>query len=667
MKSIRTRLIMYFSLLILLVSSLLGVISIESAGKSITKEGEKGLVSLSKEDSKLTHSRLEVQIRTLEMLALNETIQGMNWPDQQTVLKSQLEKTDFMDMAVVDAGGTARYTDGTTSELGDRDYVQKAFHGEANVSDVLISKVTNEPVIMIAAPVYKGDTVAGALIGRRDGNALSAIVDDTGYGKNGYGYIINSKGTIIAHPDRDKVLSQYNPIEEAKKEEGLIPLSNVFKAITTEKEGIKAYTYNGKDLYAGYSAIERTDWIFVITADQKEVMAAVPVMRNTIAAITIAIFLLCIAIVYMIGNSITKPIINTVEYARKIAGLDITDNIGEKYLMKKDEIGILSKALQSITDSLRGIIGDINNSSEQLAAASEELTATTEQSSTASEEVAVTTGEIAKGALDQAKHTEEGSLKADGLGEAIEREQNYLQQLNDAAEKVVSAMEEGLIEIEHLTKKTEENYEASSNIREVIIKTNDSSTKIGQASGVIFSIAEQTNLLALNAAIEAARAGDAGKGFAVLAEEIRNLSEQSTASTKEIDDMVRELQENASEAVKTIEEIAIAMREQTESAKMNKKSYDVIANAIRNAKEAIGYLNVSGQEMEKMKNDILETMQSLSAIAEENSASTQQVTASMEEQTASIEEIARASEGLSAMAQDMQSIIRKFKLQIAKG
>jgi methyl-accepting chemotaxis protein len=662
MKSIKTKLIVYFSLLVLLVSALLGVISIEMFSKSMTEEGEKALISLSMEDAKLTQSRLETQKRTLNMLALNNVIQRMDWAYQHILLKSLLKDTGFLDMAIVDLNGKAQYSDGSTSDLADRDYIQKALKGETTVSDVVISKVTNQPVIMIAAPIHNASgAVVGALIGRRDGNALSEIVDDTGYGKDGYGYIINSKGTVIAHPDRDKVLSQFNPIEAVIQNPELSSLAEVFKIITSEKNGVKAYAYEGKNLYAGYSAIEGTDWIFVITADRAEVLASIPVLKNTIIILTLIILFVCIGIVYLLGSSITRPIINTVKHAEKIAALDITDNLDQKYLKKKDEIGVLSKALQSITESLKIILGEINNSSEQLAAASEELTATTEQSATASAEVATTVEEIAKGAADQAKHTEEGSVKADALGKSIERDHEYLTGLNTATEKVVSVLEDGLKEIELLSDKTEENYQASKNIRDVILKTNDSSNKIGHASSVITSIAEQTNLLALNAAIEAARAGEAGKGFAVVADEIRSLAEQSAASTKNIDDMVRELQINSSDAVKTIEGIAVVMKEQSESVENNKKSYLAIAEAIDHAKEAVNKLNVSGQEMETMKNEILEALQNLSAIAEENSASTQEVTASLEEQAASVEDVAKASEGLAGMAQDLQLIIKKFK------
>lgn len=662
MRSIKTKLIIFFSILILISSMALGAISVQKASASLAGEAEKALFSMAVDSSELTASRIEIQKKTLEMIAGREDIQSMDWSIQQPALKMLLGSTGFMDMAVVQPDGTAQYSDGTTSQLGDREYIKKAFAGEVNVSDLLISRVTNSVVLMYAAPIKKDGKVVGALIGRRDGNALSAITNDRGYGSSGYAYMINSSGTVVAHPDKEKVMSQFNPIEAAKQDESVKSAAELFEKILAEKSGVSKYEFQGKDLYAAYSPVQGSNWIFVITADRDEVLASVSSLRNIIMLVMLIVLFISIVAAYMIGHSITKPIIETVKYAGEIAGLNIRSNVPESYLKKKDETGILARALQSITDSLRDILTEISNSSEQIAAASEEMSATSQQSAAAAEEVSKTVEEIAKSAADQARSTEEGSAKAMKLGEIIEKDQGHMRSLNESSTKVKEIVDNGLVEIEKLSDITEESNKASKEIYEVIIKTNQSSNAIGQASSVIASIADQTNLLALNAAIEAARAGDAGKGFAVVAEEIRKLAEQSSNSTKSIDEMVNELQTNAKFAVKTVEKVTAITAEQTESVIKSREKYMLIAQAMQDAIKAVEQLNVSGREMEAMKNDILDTLQNLSAIAEENSAATQQATASMEEQTASVQEIAGASESLSRLAQHLQDIITRFKM-----
>ncbi|AFM02168.1 methyl-accepting chemotaxis protein [Desulfitobacterium dehalogenans ATCC 51507] len=662
LKSIRTKLVIYFSILVLLSSLALGYLSLSRASDALTAEAEKALTSLADDAARLTESRLEIQKKTLEMIALREDIQTMDWQVQQPILQRQVPNTNFLDIGVVQLDGTVNYSDGSTSQLGDRDYVKKALKRETNVSDLIISRVTNDRVIMYATPIIHDGQVVGALIGRRDGNALSLIAEDTGYGQKGYGYMINSQGTVVAHPDSEKVRNQFNPIEEVKGDQSLTSIAVLFENVLKEGRGVGSYTFNGQDLYAGYAPIQGSNWIFIITAGQEEVLSAIPALQRNIIIAGVVILLVSIGLVILIGNSMAKPIMKVAECAERIAQLDVTHDVPEAFLKKEDEIGTLAKGIQVITSSLREFIRDVRESSEQVAAVSVQLTGSTQQSAAVAEEVSKAISEIAKGASEQAGNTEEGAVKAVRLGQVIEKDLELAKALNTASYKVSTVVDEGLKEIDNLTHISEENNEATLEIRQVIYKTNESSQKIGQASSVIASIAEQTNLLALNAAIEAARAGDAGRGFSVVAEEIRKLAEQSSASTKSIDLMVKELQDNSQDAVKNMEKVSMISKQQTESVMTCQDKYRVIAQSMAEAIQAVNELNASEAEMDKIKDEILLTLQTLSAIAEENSAATEEVTASMEEQTASIQEIAASSEGLSDLAQSLKTVIMKFRL-----
>lgn len=662
MKSIKTKLIIYFSVLILFTCTSLSLFALQKAMSAITTESENGLASLAYEGARFTQSRVEEQKQVLTMLAGTYAIQSMYWEQQQPELQRQVEATNFLALGIVYPDGTAYYNDGKTASLGDREYIKKALAGEATTSDVIISSVTNELVLMYATPIKKDGEVVGALIGRRDGNALSEISDSTGYGEEGYGYIINISGTVVGHPDREKVFSQFNAINEAENDESLRSVSDMISKMVKEKQGIGKYFYNGNNLYAGYAPIEGSNWIFVITANEKEVLKSIPPFTTSMLVMACIILIVSIAITYLIGKAIVEPILKIIRHSEKIASLNISEEVPKALFNKKDEIGILAKALQSMTDNLKNIVNEISRSSEQVAAASEELTATTGQSASAAEEVSKTMESIAKRSLNQAENTEIGSEQASVLGTIIEKDKLYMEELNETTQEVGKVVEEGLKEIQSLTHIAEESKQATEKVELEIIKTNKSASKIGTASNVIAAIAAQTNLLALNAAIEAARAGEAGRGFAVVAEEIRKLAEQSNQSTSTINEMVEELQNNSNTAVQIMESVAGILKEQEQSIAVSKDKYLMIASAIAEADKAVEQLNGSSEEMGKMKEDIIDSMENLSDAAKENAMSTQEASASMEEQAASIEEMSAASESLSELAQNLQDIIGKFKL-----
>lgn len=422
--------------------------------------------------------------------------------------------------------------------------------------------------------------------------------------------------------------------------------------------------YLGNPVYGSLQVVKVGDEFagLVIEIDESEAFASVDALATATIGLMIIYTIIGSTLIYFIAKSIANPLKAVVINSNLLAEYDLSKDIEQKYLGRKDEIGKLFGSINQVTLNLRELLGEVSNNAIQVASSSEELTATSEQSSMSADEVANTITEIARGASEQAENTTVGSEKLADLSQIIVEDKEYIGKMNAATNTVGNLVSEGLEISEVLVQKTKNSSDASAIVFESIQKTNESSVKISEASNVIASIAEQTNLLALNAAIEAARAGEAGKGFSVVADEIRKLAEQSTESTQSIDIMVSTLKNDAHIAVSKMEEAAQISKEQEASIELTIDKYNEIASAMKDAEKAVEILTEASEIMEERKDEVYSVIENLSAVAEENAASTQEASAAMEEQSAAIEEIAQSSEGLSNLASELKALIEKFKL-----
>lgn len=665
-KKMSVKIAIYVGLLVLFVSMGMGVTAFVFSSNIVRSQAEDSLQQMSELGVGEVTVRVQSRIDLLTEVAKREIVTTMHWSSQRNSLRADVEKLGYLDMAIVSADGQARYViSGEVAELGDRSYVQKALAGEANVSDVLISRVTNEAVLMYAAPIEFGGKVVGVLIGRRDGNSLSSITDTMGFGEEGYAYIVNTNGVIVAHPNRENVMNQLNLIDQAAEDSAYESVGAMMEKVISETHGIGEYDYEGKHMFSAYAPILGTNWILVNVAESGEVLSQVAEMTILIIIITIAFIVIGIIISFILGRSIARPIQDLSKEILKISDYDLTENqmaYGDKYIRKKDEVGIIANAIRMMQENLVRLIKEISKDSENVASSSEELTATSEQSASAAEEVAKTIEEIANGASDQAQETAAGVLEIDALSKIISHEIELVEVLNRSAQTVNKLKDEGFVVLKDLEQKTDENNRASKNVHSMIIETNESAERIEKASDMIKNIADQTNLLALNAAIEAARAGEAGRGFSVVADEIRKLAEQSNIFASEISNIIVELGSKTNQAVKTMESATVIVNSQLNSLKNTHTKFTGIADAIEDVKRVVADLNTSSANMIEKKNQITSIIENLSAISEENAAGTEEASASVEEQTAAMAQIADASMELAKLAEAMQRSISKFSI-----
>lgn len=659
------RIALLVAILILIVSVGVGLTGFKFSSKVVLNQTEEGLIEIAEEGVQHIEAVIAKDLNVLQELANRERTQSMDWEIQRESLKFDVDRLGYLDMAVVTSDGNAIYIkSGKTADLADREYIKKALNGEANISDVLMSKVDNKPVIMYAAPIKQGSKVVGALIGRKDCTALNDITDEMGFGKNGYAFILGEDGTTYAHPNRDDVINQANALKDIENDGELKNFGLAVQKIGIGNKGVANYEVLGSRRYIGLVPMPSTGWMVGVGAYESDVLGGLNTLRNIVIIGTIGFMVFGILAAMYLGKSISKPITELSNIIERISNYDITvdeDSVAMKYLDRKDEIGDITNSLLTMQKNLFNLIKNISESSQQVSSSSEELTATSQQSSTAAEEVARAIEDIAAGASDQARDTEKGALDVEELGKQIENNQRELESLNHETEEIDTLKNEGLEIIKDLVEKTNISNNAAKEIHEIILNTNESAEKIESASLMIKSIAEQTNLLALNAAIEAARAGEAGQGFNVVAEEIRKLAEESNRFAEEIAEIINELTEKTGNSVNTMEEVSKIAESQKESVELTHNKFEGIAYSIDDIKKLINSIYESGQQMEVKKDEIISVLQNLSAISEENAAGTEEASASVEEQTASVEEIANASEALAQLAIEMQESVAKFK------
>lgn len=384
--------------------------------------------------------------------------------------------------------------------------------------------------------------------------------------------------------------------------------------------------------------------------------------RIAIGSLIIGTFLSCI-IAWKLTTGINKPLKTVVRQMKVIAGYDLTHPMDPGLLTRKDEMGSLARTSEEIRQEFLTIIKEIRGASSGVSDSAHEMSASGQQASAAGQGIAQVVSEIAHNAKDQTLVTKDGREEVLRLGHLIEDDLDQVKSLTKAAANVETLKNEGVAIVDNLVLETKISSEATGSVQVIVEATNESALKIRKASTMIGEIAEQTNLLALNAAIEAARAGEAGKGFAVVADEIRKLAEQTNTFTKEIGMDIKELMNKSSEAVVTMKEAGEAVRKQEADVFNTSEKYKGIAYAMESMKENIVAINTSGQEMSIQMGAISDLFKSLSHSSQVNETGTDRAKKAIEEQATVIDAVSEASIELTALAKNMDETIGIFTIQ----
>ena len=437
---------------------------------------------------------------------------------------------------------------------------------------------------------------------------LTKMIENIQVGNNGYVILATEKGKILAHPKRPEF--NFKNINKLNVEE--------LKNIKNIKNDHFSTTLDEENYFMNLYTAPKTGWKFISVIPQNELTARINQMYFKILTIALVIAVLVIFIAIYVSNKISTSIVKATNFAEEIADNNLS--VEELAIESNDELGSLGTALNKMKSNLQDVIShlldtveELSAYSEQLSAAAEEGTATIKTTNQKIENMSAGIEEISAGAQEVTSYAQESSSQTEVGQENIEETLANVREINHAVEQAVTV-------INNLDEKAE---------------------KIDEIVSLIINIAEQTNLLALNAAIEAARAGEAGQGFAVVAEEIRDLAEETNQATEKITGLINETQENTKVALDSIREVEEKAKLSRESAEETGEVFEQINTAADETAQQIEQTASATQDLAKNSDELMTASQEIDNLSEE---------------------IATSSQQLAEMAQELETMIEKFKL-----
>ncbi|MCB2296954.1 methyl-accepting chemotaxis protein [Clostridium tagluense] len=524
---------------------------------------------------------------------------------------------------------------------------------EVSWTDAYIDLNTKLPVVSVAIPItnrFNSNEFVGVLSMDISLEVLSKNTNSIVVGKKGYISILDGKKNILTHKNKD-VIGKPMSIEA------------VNKAIVEKKEGDVEYNWEesgvNQNKFASFTTIDKLNWTIVATMYMNEIQADTSSILTNNLLIALGCLSLVIIIAVLFSNSIINPLKSLLNYMEKIKNGDFSVRIKIK---SKDEMGQLASGFNDMIEDVGNLIKSVQVVSDEVNGSSETLAATSEETSASSEIVTKAVQEIAIGASEQALEAQKAVELTVRLSDKINALQLNTSKMISTTEEVHKVNLKGVEAVGELKGKNALNEKSIGNIETAILALDNKAKNITSILGTISAIAQQTNLLALNASIEAARAGEAGRGFAVVADEIRKLAEGSSEATKEINEIVNNIQSESSKTVEIMKEVKTISSQQSYSVDEVNESFERISSSIKEITQNIKDFSKFVYEVNSDKDSIVDTIDNISAVSEQTAAASQEVTASMEQQGLAIQEVSIAAEKLNEQVFKLNSEIEKFKI-----
>ena len=462
--------------------------------------------------------------------------------------------------------------------------------------------------------------------------------------QNGYGYILDKDGIAITHLNPDLIGYDTSGLEWSQH-------------ILSTKSGYYEYDWEGEMRVASFEELSN-GWILAITLPLEDLYAPIQPVKNWILMISAIFGIASIFVAIFVASRFTNPISQLVRIMDTAKTGDFREVADYK---AKDELGQLKDAYNTMSDAVRRMIEKVQDVTKQVVSLSQQLSASAKETTKASEQTASAATDISEASDVQMIRIEEVTAYTKEINEQIQSIATFIQQIESQAHDTTNYARNGTDLMSVMVDKIDDIAKKTSHTERVIHALESHSSSIEAITETIHNIAEKTNLLAINASIEASRAGESGQGFAVVAEEVRKLAEQSGESASEITDKINNIHTEIKGSVSAIQENNVAVQEGQKIVEETSKAFADIIRSIEQVNEDVQKVTQSTKTLSNQSHQLVGNIDDIKTSSLRIDQNIQHIASASEEQTATMQEVTSASEFLTKQTDILEEESNKFK------
>lgn len=671
-KSILSKMVLVFLLLIIIPVSTIGFIATNTATRSMIKSAEDSVKSSTKQTSDYFDLYLEraqnASMQTISNKAINDYLSAD--PEKisvvDTVKMRDLASSALAAISASSKGLEVRVVDNKGVFVGDQSRVDfekvketewyktvskgrgSSFWIDYSGGEINFIHIRYGLSLVRQMRTMTTNRDIGIIFVDIEYASISDFLSDIDLGMSDSTYLMTNEGRVLS-PDgyeAEEALSQKQFISEVKQR-------------SQEKEtDIFPVNENGEELLVSFMKSPNTGMTVITTVPYSAISASSRQITRTTIIFGALFVLLATAFGFIFSLRMTVAMKSIMGVMSKAEQGDLSVSL---FINRKDEIGKLASSFNSMLKKIKELVLQNKKAAEEVVVSSDKMAGISSESSRISSDIAHAVAEVAIGSSNQASEIETSVRNVSQLADRISLAVEKTLLMEEASETMQSLSDFGITTIEALNEKTAITNDITINVVKEINQLNQYVKNINVITNVLRGIADQTNLLALNAAIEAARAGEAGRGFAVVADEIRKLAEQSNSRTRDIQKHVENIFKQAQSSTKLVGAAETSFKEQSEMVSNTAEVFSRINTTIASLVGNINQLGSVINDMDSFKEKVLSSMENISAVSEEVSASTEEVSASTEEQLTSIEQLDDMAKQLNELAGNLLTLMGRFK------